>query len=119
MRFATEHPELHQLVFDRPVPGFVPSDASMEDSYALREAGRQILESVIEAGVITSRLAPDHARDLLLAMMHGLTALHIANEPEAPAGSGRFGALIGEAVDVFHRACEPETAQRREVSMEE
>ena len=32
MRFAKEHPDLYQLCFERPVPGFVPSEASMEES---------------------------------------------------------------------------------------
>src|SRR5688572_26702972 len=37
MTFATEHPELYQLVFERPVPGFVPSAESLEASRAVLE----------------------------------------------------------------------------------
>jgi AcrR family transcriptional regulator len=112
--FAYEHPELHQLVFDRPVPGFHPSSESMEESYALRATGGEILAEVIAAGAVASHLNPDRARDLLLAMMHGLTALHMANEPELLPGAGRFGALIPEAVDVFRTAWEPAYHENQE-----
>src|SRR5918998_2682753 len=33
MRFAQENPELYQLAFERPVPGFVPSAASLEEAF--------------------------------------------------------------------------------------
>ena len=33
MAFALENPELYQLCFERPVPGFVPSPASLEISF--------------------------------------------------------------------------------------
>jgi hypothetical protein len=42
--------------------------------------------------------------DLVLAVMHGLTALHMANEPNLPVGQGRFGSLISAAVSLFHTA---------------
>lgn len=113
LNFAYECPELHQLVFDRPVPGFHPSAASMEESYALREAGRQILTDVIDAGVVNAGIEPEHGRDLLLAMMHGLAVLHMANEPDRAPGTGRFGALIDEAVGLFQGSWEPKTPRGR------
>ena len=36
--------------------------------------------------------------------MHGLTALHMANEPHLPLGQGRFGVLIPAAVALFDKA---------------
>ena len=33
MRFALQNPELYQLCFERPVPGFTPSAESMQVSY--------------------------------------------------------------------------------------
>lgn len=97
----------------RPVLGFHPSAASMEESYALRESGRQILKGLIEARAARSQLHPDHARDPLLAMMHGLKALHMADEPHLAPGTGQFGALIEGAVELFRTSREPRGKQGR------
>jgi hypothetical protein len=43
--------------------------------------------------------------------MHGLTALHMANEPELPVGSGRFGSLIPAALALFRAAWEPKPSR--------
>ena len=40
-------------------------------------------------------------------MIHGLTAHHMANEPELPIGSGRFGSLISAAVELFRAKWDP------------
>jgi hypothetical protein len=37
-------------------------------------------------------------------MMHGLAAMHLANEPHLPMGEGRFGSLIPAAISVFEKA---------------
>jgi hypothetical protein len=47
------------------------------------------------------------ARDLLIAMIHGLTAHHMANEPELPIGSGRVGSQIPAAVALFRAKWDP------------
>ncbi len=36
--------------------------------------------------------------------MHGITAQHMANEPELPVGEGRFGSLLPAALDLLKRA---------------
>jgi hypothetical protein len=54
--------------------------------------------------VLDTDLAPEQMIDLLIAIMHGLTALHMANEPRVPLGQGRFGALIPAALTVLDKA---------------
>ncbi len=113
MTFAQEYPELYQLCFERPVPGFVPSEESMNESrQLLMERAEQIVEQGLEHGSLVPGLSPGEARDLFLAMMHGLTALHMANEPELPVGAGRFGSLIPAAMALFQASWDPEYAQR-------
>jgi hypothetical protein len=46
----------------------------------------------------------DQALDLTIAMAHGLTAQHLANEPHLAVGNGRYGSLIPQAVAVFKAA---------------
>jgi AcrR family transcriptional regulator len=111
MAFAQEYPELYQLVQERPVPGFVPSEESMQESRGLLTMTDAIVEKGIERGSIALGITVSQARDLFLAMMHGLTALHMANEPEIPVGSGRFGSLLPAALALFRAAWEPEPSQ--------
>lgn len=101
MRFAQENPDLYQLMFQRPVPDFVPSERSMAVSLGALARGEAQLQAAIAQGELHTDLPPAIAQDLLIAMMHGLTELHLANNPALPVGEGRFGALIPHAVQLF------------------
>jgi len=100
MSFAHDNPDLFQLMFQRPVPGFVPSDESLQVSFGVLEKGRRITASIIEAGPLEPAVTLEEASDLVISLMHGLTALHMANHPDVPVGEGRFGAIIDHAVDM-------------------
>jgi len=115
MTFAQDYPELYQLVFERPVPGFVPSEESMNESRQLLGRADQIVEQGLEHGSLVLGISPVQARDLFIAMMHGLTALHMANEPELPVGTGRFGSLVPAALALFRAAWEPEPSRDGQV----
>ena len=118
MTFAQEYPELYQLVQERPVPGFIPSEESMQESRGLLTMGDAIVEKGIERGSLALGITVSEARDLFLAMMHGLTALHMANETELPVGAGRFGSLIPAALALFRAAWEPEPARTHDEQTE-
>lgn len=107
MAFAIENPELYQLVFERPVPGFVPSEESMAASLETLQAARDEMAEALDAGELATDLPAEAAFDLTAAMMHGLTSLHMANEPHLPLGQGRFGSLIQPAAGLFQRAWGP------------
>lgn len=107
MRFAQEHPDLYQLCFERPVPGFVPSETSMAEILDPLDRFERELATAIADGQISPRVPASQARDLIIATMHGLTSQHLANEPHLPAGSGRYGGLIPAAVALFQAAWEP------------
>lgn len=107
MQFAHDHPDLYQLTFERPVPGFTPSAESMAESEHMLTDFEGTLQAAVDAGWMTPTTSVAHARDLLIAMMHGLTSQHMANEPDLPVGSGRFGSLIPDAVALFRAAWEP------------
>ena len=89
MSFALANPELYQLCFERPVPGFTPSQASMDLSLGILERGYQRVDSF--RGEFSTDLSSPQIADLVIAVSHGLTALHIANQPDASIGEGRFG----------------------------
>ena len=100
MGFAQENPDLYQLMFQRPVPGFVPSEESMAVSLARLDMARSQFTHIWESAEITADIAFEEARDLFIAFQHGLTELHLANNPELPVGQGRFGKLITQAVQM-------------------
>lgn len=106
MGFALENPELFHLLFERPVPGFVPSEEGLQEIGKLIALSNRIVEEERAAGEIAESLTDEQARDFFVAIMHGLTALHLANEPHLPIGEGRFGSLIplaARAVDLLYK----------------
>jgi hypothetical protein len=102
MTFAMQNPELYQLCFERPVPGFVPSEESLQVSFGILEEGYARVASLHDD--IQTDLSPKQVTDLIIAIEHGLTALHMANEPHLPLGQGRFGSLIPAALAVLDKA---------------
>jgi AcrR family transcriptional regulator len=111
LTFALQNPELYQLCFERPVPGFVPSEQSLQASFGILEEGYARIAGLKDA--LHTDLPPERVADLIIALMHGLTALHMANQPQLPLGQGRFGALIPAAVAVLDKAwSQPLTADR-------
>lgn len=100
--FAKQYPELYQLCFERPVPGFVPS----EESY---RASTELLQHFYERAAkfqtsIHTNLSAEKMVDMLIAIMHGITAMHMANEPEMPPQQGRFGSLIPATLELLEKA---------------
>ncbi len=101
MRFAQENQDLYQLMFQRPVPGFVPSEESMAVSLGQLNASKEQFAYLLEGEDNTLTIPFEEARDLVIAFEHGLTEMHLANNPELPVGEGRFGKLIPQAVQIL------------------
>jgi AcrR family transcriptional regulator len=105
--FALQHPDLYRLAFERPVPGFVPSEATMAESWALLAGFEEAIAAAKAAGEIRPEVPVAEVRDLVIAMQHGLTSQHMANDPHLPLGSGRYGGLIPAAVAALRAAWAP------------
>lgn len=99
MSFALENPELYQLCFERPVPGFIPSQESLDLSFGILDASRQRVKLFKQE--LNTNLSTNQIVDLVIAIAHGLTAMHLANEPHLPLGKGRFGSLIPAAMSML------------------
>ena len=104
MNYALQNPEFFKLCFERHVPGFVPSQESMQVVNGVIERTMVRINSWAERGGFDPYMPLDKAFNLVNAVMHGLAAMHLANEPHLPAGEGRFGSLIPDAVAVFEKA---------------
>jgi len=114
MQFARDFPELYQICFERPVPGFEPSADSLAVSLARYRAGVEDVARRMARGDLRPApgLTPQQVVDLSIGMAHGLTAQHLANEPHLPVGAGRYGSLIPAAVDLFAQAWSPQMTSR-------
>lgn len=103
IQFAIDHPELFNLLFERHVPGFVPSETSMAAMNKMVERGTAHTQALMARGT-----APDvsvqQAQDLIIAIMHGLASQHLANNPDLPLGQGRFGSLVPMVVAMLKQA---------------
>jgi AcrR family transcriptional regulator len=89
LQFCTEDPVRYQLLFQRTIPGFNPSEETFAIAKRILERSYEGLES---AGVTTQ----EH-RDLFTAWTSGLADQQIANDP----GGDRWLRLADEASDMF------------------
>lgn len=89
VRFSGEDPVRHQLLFQRTIPGFEPSDAAMEPS---RQFVRLISERLRTAGV-----EGQSEVDLFSALVSGLAHQQVANDP----GGDRWVALARRVVETL------------------
>lgn len=109
---AQEHADLYHLVFDNPVPGFVPSEESLEESRKVRLPGLQALQAAIDAGSIATPLLPERIFDLLLAMRRGIIAEHLGKETHLPKGDETFRSLVPEVLALLKAAWTPQHHQQ-------
>jgi AcrR family transcriptional regulator len=94
VEFAVEDPARHQLLFQRTVPGFVPSEASMAIA---NEAYDQMRTQAAAYGIT------DQADlDLVTAVNTGLADQQISNDP----GGDRWLRLADRAADMLAAALE-------------
>ena len=105
---AQEHADLYHLVFDNPVPGFIPSEESLEEVRKVRLPGMQAITAAIDAGSIASPLPPERVFDLLLAMRRGIIAEHLGKETHLPLGDERFRSLVPEVLAILKAVWAPQ-----------
>lgn len=107
LAFAQENQDLYQLMMQRPVPDFVPTEESMAVSWKVLKKSYAWIQQIFNDSDLDPDIPLEEASDLVFAMMTGLTNLHLANDPELPAGQGRFGKLAERAARIFFDAWQP------------
>jgi AcrR family transcriptional regulator len=104
MELSVNNPELFQICFERPIPGFEPSAESMAETDKITTEMYMLLNRVMPVDEPEPHRNVPQAHGLFIAMWQGLIALHLANDPGVPVGSGRFGSLIPAAIALFKTA---------------
>src|SRR6266702_4587551 len=87
------NPVLAQLLYWRPVPGFEPSPKAYPPALQLQE--------------LAPAAASQQADALYTILMAGVISQQLANEPAAPAATGRFTRLTPTVLDMFVRYYAP------------
>ncbi len=111
LKIAASDTDLYHLVFDAPMPGFVPSTANLERIQLLYDAAANNITVVIEAGAMCPTVPRLEAIDLLISMRLGLVASHLGKHRQVPT-SGRLETLLPSMIGTLRAAWEPRSANR-------
>jgi len=101
VHWAVENPALAQLLYWRPVPGFVPAAATFAASVTQMNRLRAGLAEAVQAGLLHSDAATDDALRLFTVVVSGIATQQLANEPGASYEAGLFTRLTDTALDMF------------------
>lgn len=101
LRFGSEQPALAQLLFNRVVPGFVPSERAYAPSVRGVELMRAAMAAAVERGEIHPAAATERGIALLLALIAGFGSQHNANEPDTAFADSPLIALLDPALDMY------------------
>lgn len=104
VQFCTEDVARYQLLFQRTIPGFEPSEESYAHAVAALERTKRLLA---DAGVSD----PQHV-DLWTALTTGLVDQQVSNDP----GGDRWTRLVGDAVSMFLAHCRARSDDRPQTS---
>lgn len=104
--YAVQNREIYQIMFERPVPSFFPSPEAIEESAKLVAVAQHVFAKAKESGAINSDLTVEDITNLFVSIMHGISAMHIANDPDLPVYEGRFGSLLPSITEILKNAWE-------------
>jgi AcrR family transcriptional regulator len=100
VQFARDDPSRHQLLFQRTIPGFVPSDASM----AIANEAYEMMRAAYAAHGITAQ----EDLDVITAVSTGFADQQISNDP----GGDRWLRLADAAADMVAAALTQRQSKR-------
>lgn len=100
LAFAREQGPLYDLVTGIQVPGFSPSEQSLQEASEIGEDGAHALSDLVDVGILAQDVVPREAMNMLLATSRGIIGETLGKEHLFPT-SGRFRDLIPQFVDAF------------------
>lgn len=101
VRWAVGNPGYAQLMFWRPVPGFVPRPESFLPSQGLWARFRADLATAASRGQLQERADSDDALRMLTVVLSGLASQQMANDPDAGFDDGVFTRHTDEALQML------------------
>jgi len=112
-RWGVEHQAIAQLLFQRPVPSFVPSEQAMAPVFSSLANLRAALADAVRLGHLGPGAASDEAVDLVVMWGNGIFACAAANEPDRAWRDDRFTPHLDKVVNLLTSVYPPTAKPRR------
>ena len=112
-RWAVEHQALAQLLYQRAVPSFVPSEQAMAPHMSAWRDLQGALREAVRLGELGPGADSDEAAWLVIIWNNGIFALTAANEPGCAWGEGRFTPHFPKVVTLLTSVYPPPAKPRR------
>lgn len=87
--WANEHRAAAELMFWRPIPAWHPSPAAFAPAIASMADAVDAFAAARAVGLLRPDADPEEAAQVMAALIAGVVSQQLANEPGAPAESGR------------------------------
>jgi AcrR family transcriptional regulator len=100
-RWVMANQVLAQLLFWRPVPGFVPSPESYAPARDIHAHFTALIRAAVRRGELHPDAASEEGLDLASALIAGLISQQLANEPDVTYEQGRFTRQVPRLPAVF------------------
>ena len=100
-RWAVAHPTEAQLLFWRPVPGFVPTPASMAPADDLVAEIRDVVRDAVRLGELSPEADSAEALVVLSSLHFGVISQHLANEPGTTWAAGAYTRSYRRVTELF------------------
>jgi AcrR family transcriptional regulator len=107
-RLALAYPVYAQLLYWRPVPGFVPSPESYQPAQEFVADVTAVLRTAADLGQVHPDAATEDGHTLLSVLVGGALSSQAANEPDASFEDGRYVRLLPRLLDMFVASYPPE-----------
>lgn len=103
IRWCMAAPAYSQLLFWRPVPGFVPSQEAYAPAVEFFETSHRQFTTLQERGLLRPDIAVDHILRDWTVIIAGVTSQQLSNAPDESFEEGRFTSALPDLVAMFCR----------------
>jgi AcrR family transcriptional regulator len=100
LRYIVDHPVLAQLLFNRVVPGFRPSEEAFAPSVEVKRRVVATLHTAVERGELHPAAVSERGLHLAIALLDGVANERVANQPELTSEQDLHD-LLTPALDMF------------------
>lgn len=106
-RWASDNPELAQLLIWRPVPGYTPPADAIANAAWLMDSMHNALSAAADAGEISPDIAGGRGLHIFGVLLTGAVTMHLADYG-AVYSPGEFIDLVPDLIDMFVSAFSPQ-----------
>lgn len=103
IRWRVAHPAYSQLLYWRPVPGFVPSEQAYAPAVAMVQQALEVFRALQQRGWIRADVAAEDVFRDWTVVTSGVSSQQMSNAPDETFEEGRFTSALPGLVAMFAR----------------